>query len=124
MRKFEKQLLEHFRGLDESQQHTVLDFTEFLAMRGKPGAPLALPVPLDIPRPEQESVIKAIKRLRATYPMLEPGKLLNDTSTQMSRHMVQGEAAETVIDDLERMFRRHYDALLAEHAARQASAEA
>lgn len=123
MRKTEKQLLESFRELDDNQQQSVLDFMDFLAARGKPGLVPALPKPVDIPRPEQESVIKAIKRLRATYPMLEPGKLLNDTSNQMTRHMVQGEAAEIVIDDLERIFRQHYETLLSEHVARQTSVE-
>ncbi len=114
----EKKLLAGFRDLDPGQQASVLDFVDFLGSRSEAQAPREIAQPIDIPRPEKESVIKAVKRLRATYPMLEPGKLLHDTSNQMTRHMVHGVAAVEVIDELERLFRGHYETLLAQRASK------
>ncbi len=111
----ERRLLKAFAGLTPEQQATVADFAEFLAARGAgeeadaEPAPPAEPVP--IPRPEKESVVAAIKRLTATYPMLERSAMLNETSSLMTQHVVQGRPAREVIDDLEALFRRHYDAL-------------
>ena len=105
----EKNLLSHFRRLDATQQQTAMDFIEFLIARTPAATNGEIIPPVAIPRPEQESVIKAVKRLRATYSMLEPGKLLNDTSTQMTRHLIHGVAVEEVIDELENVFKRHYD---------------
>ncbi len=64
--------------------------------------------PVAIPRPEQESVVKAIKRLRATYPMIDQNKLFNDTSQQMTEHLMHGKPAADVINELEIVFFRHY----------------
>lgn len=106
----ERKLLEHFRRLNPAQQQTAQDFLAFLASRPSDVAVEDLPQPVAIPRPDHESVVKAIKRLRATYPMLEPNKLLNVTSEQMSRHMIHSVPAVEVIDELERVFKRHYEA--------------
>ncbi|BBP00468.1 hypothetical protein [Sulfuriferula nivalis] len=109
----EKDLLKHFRALDPVQQQSALDYLAFLASRPSQLAAVDLPQPVDIPRPEEESVVKAIKRLRATYPMLEPNKLLNDTSNQMTRHMLHSVPAVEVVDELERVFRQHYETYIA-----------
>lgn len=106
----ERHLLRAFRALSESRQTSLLDYAEFLL--GREGEPAAEPVaaePLDIPRPEKESVVKAIKRLMGTYPMLDRNKLLHDTSALMAQHVVHKRPAIEVIDELERVFRRHYD---------------
>lgn len=113
MNSSERELLELYRQLNPEQQQTAQDFLTFLCSRKLPLVPADAPLPLAIPRPEQESVVKAIKRLRATYPMLEPNKLLHDTSNQMSRHMIHSVPAVEVIDELELVFRRHYDAHIA-----------
>ena len=107
MRRNEKHLLEHYRALPEAERVTLLAFAEFLAGRVRPGdGPLL--EPLLIPRPEQESVVRAIKRLTATYPMLDHSRLLNETSDLMSRHVLHGEPAAKVIDRLEALFAGHY----------------
>ncbi len=108
-----KKLLRIFRGLDEGDQRSLLAFAEFLAAREAGGVAPARQVvaPADIPRPEEESVMKAIKRLMATYPMLDRGKLLNDTSMAMSKHVMHGVPAVEVIDELEITFKRHYELL-------------
>lgn len=112
----EKRLRDILRRLPESQAQTLLDFAEFLdARHGQSGAAAGMPEavagPQPIPRPEQESVVKAIKRLAATYPMLDRSKMLNETSSLMTQHVMQGRQAVEVIDELEIMFRRHYEKL-------------
>lgn len=109
----ERELLKHFRVLDPIQQQGALDYLSFLASRPSQVAAVDLPQPVNVPRPEIESVVKAIKRLRATYPMLEPNKLLNDTSNQMTRHMIHSVPAVEIIDELENVFRKHYETYLA-----------
>jgi len=94
--------------LPEAQQLQLLEFAEFLAERyplqNQPSAE-----PIEIARPENETVVSAMKRLRESYPMLDPEKLLHETSTLMSAHLLQGKPAEQIIDELERVFRQHYD---------------
>jgi hypothetical protein len=107
----EKKLLAAWRKLTPAQQLSVMDFAGYLAQREPPAdAPQISATPLDIPKPHTESVVKAIKRLRETYPMLEHSKLLHETSHFMTLHLVKGKSAAEVIEELEKMFARHYQA--------------
>lgn len=114
MTEVEKRLLLILADLGETEQRSLLDFAEFLA--GRAGAVRTLPAPRMrepaqpdlLPRPEQETVVGAIKRLRRSYPMLDRRKLLNETSAAMSKHAIGGVKAEIVIDELEEVFARHY----------------
>ena len=108
--KTELRLREILAELPEAQARALLEFAEFLAARY--GGPQEATAPLDIPRPAQESVVKAIKRLGATYPMLDRSKMLNETSVLMTQHVIQGRDAVEVIDELEVLFRRHYEKLV------------
>lgn len=105
----EKRLQKLFRGLSESGRSSLLDYADFLASRDNGAAVLVPEAPLDIPRPAEESVVRAIKRLMSTYPMLDRDKLLHETSALMTRHVVHRHPAAEVIDEMERVFRRHYD---------------
>ena len=62
--KIEKRLREIIGELPETQAVALLEYAEFLAARYS--GPKEIAEPLDIPRPEKESVVKAIKRLGAT----------------------------------------------------------
>jgi hypothetical protein len=104
----ERQLLKYFQELDAQSKQSVLDFTEFLATRGVPVEEVAQTLQ-NIPRPQNESVVKAIKRLAATYPMLDRSDMLNETSALMTEHIMQGRLAREVIDELEALFRTHYE---------------
>src|SRR3989344_2085027 len=100
-------LLKFYRELPDDRREELLRFAEYLHERfAIPVAPAEIQ---PIPRPEQESVIKAMQRLRATYPMLDAAILLDEASRLMSQHVIQGRAADKVIDDLEVLFRSHYD---------------
>ena len=107
--KNDKRLIELFNRLGEAERATLLAFAEFLASRMLEPAELPVSqVPLAIPRPEKETVIGAVKRLAATYPMVDREKMLHETAALMTQHMVQGRPAPEVIDDLEQLFKRHY----------------
>ena len=105
----ERRLRSLFTALDHDDQETLLAFAEFLVTRQKAQAPKELPEPTSIPRPAKESVVGAIKRLSATYPMLDKGRVLNETSNLMTQHIMHGRAAADVIDELEALFGRHYE---------------
>lgn len=114
MNQEERDLLAHFRALDAEQRRMVSEFAAFLTARSVPVAPEVPSEPLTIPRPADEKVMQAIKRLRATYPMLDQTALLNDVSTHVTDHLVKGRPASEVIDDLEALFKRHYQESKAE----------
>jgi hypothetical protein len=105
--KTEKRFREILGELPETQVSALLEFAEFLAARYS--GPKEITAPLDIPRPEKESVVKAIKRLGATYPMIDRSKMLNETSVLMTQHVVSGRDVVEVIDELEALFRRQYE---------------
>ena len=115
----EKRLAEILNRLPAAQAGALLEFAEFLLMRhGAVGQEemqktraVEISAPINIPRPAEETVVKAVKRLRATYPMLDARKLLNQTSELMTSHMVQGREAVEVIEELEVLFRSHYEKL-------------
>ncbi|MBB1076295.1 hypothetical protein HUU62_17965 [Rhodoferax sp. 4810] len=129
----ERQLLRTFRKLPPAQQETLKSFAEFLFARhtdamktnctsaevagtlssdelnatGMITASSESTLQLN-PRPENETVLAAIKRLRRQYPMLDAAALLNDTSLLMSAHLLQGRAAHDVITELETLFAEHF----------------
>lgn len=110
MSNFKKKLLNYFVLLTEQDQSSLVSYAEFLVNR-ESSAELAtkeITEPLQIPRPENESVIKAIKRLSATYPMLDKSVLLNEISNHMTQHIIHGVTATEVIDNLETEFQNQY----------------
>lgn len=102
----ERTLLERFRALTPQAREQLLDYAEFLASKSENVEPE--PELNPIPRPDEETVVAALKRLSATYPMLERKQLLNETSAYMAQHMLEGRDAKAVIDDLEALFARRY----------------
>lgn len=116
----EKRLTEILRKLPPEQTAALLDYAEYLLVRhgvsGREAETITggveIPKPLEIPRPAEETVVKAVKRLRSTYPMLDPRRLLNQTSELMTQHIVQGREAVEVIEELEILFRTHYEKMM------------
>ena len=108
----EKKLLAAFKRLGSSEQETLLAFAEFLSAR-ESETQLSEPVPeiQSIPRPETESVVAALKRLSATYPMLDKPQLLNESSAIMTKHVMQGKEVVEAIDELEALFLQFYEEL-------------
>lgn len=117
MSKQEQNLLAIFRSLEPEQRAQVLAFSEFLLHKQQQQPKPALLQPQLSPRPAQESVVAAIKRLSAAYPMLDKAPLLNTASALMSQHVLQGKAASEVIDELEELFVQHYARFTEQHSA-------
>lgn len=114
-------LLALFEQLSEQDANSLLRFAEFLAAQqtdAKPTdqveQPSAIPEPEKIPRPDKERVVDALKRLSATYPMLETKNLLNKASELVAQHVMFGKPAKEVIDQIEVLFEQAYSAFLSE----------
>jgi len=103
-------LLKNFSKLSEQDKDSLASYAEFLATRENTmnSSVQEISEPLDIPPPENESVIKAIKRLSATYPMLDKSILLNEISSHMTQHLIRGVAATEVIKNLENAFKNEF----------------
>lgn len=107
----ERRLLRLYRALPAAKRAGLLDYAEYLASRAIDAEDDKPKQPLPIPRPPQESVIMAIRRLRKTYPMLDTDPLLQETSALMTQHVLYKRPAAEVIDELEALFQRHYNKL-------------
>ncbi|HEX6828293.1 MAG TPA: hypothetical protein VF104_04875 [Burkholderiales bacterium] len=117
MKAEEKRLLALFRALPGTERRTLLEFAEFLTSRAAP-QPQEVLEPRAIPRPDDETVVKAVRRLMDTYPMLDRGALLHETAHYMTQHVIHGRPAAEVIGELETMFAGHYQRMK-EKAGRQ-----
>lgn len=110
-----EQLQRLFSGLAEPDRHALIRYAEFLSANGpEDELPAVKEDPVELPRPEEEKVIYAIRRLAQTYPMLNHDRLLRQSADLMSAHLVNGRPASDVIDELEAMFLTHYQSYLDE----------
>ena len=104
-------LLALYEKLPAAEQQTLLAYAEFLQERcsaQQPAEPRPVELPLQVERPQQESVVAAIRRLSKSYAMLDKKTLLHETADLMSAHVLKGRAAAEVIDDLEALFAARY----------------
>ena len=81
------------------------------------GKRLAIPEPEQIERPQEETIVGCLKRLAKTYPMLDKKVMLKATSDLVATNLMKGGDTVEVIDELERIFRTHYEQLKAESGA-------
>lgn len=108
----ERKLCKIYKQLNKSDRNTLLRFADFLASQDciageniQKSPPLE---PINIPRPDKESVIKAIRRLTASYPMVNKENIFEKISTLMTEHVMSGREARSVIDELEELFAQQY----------------
>lgn len=110
-----RRLVKYFNEMNEQQKNSLLDYARYLRQQNSPGSPSTEQQkhqPLESPRPENENVVNAIKRLRVSYFMLNTDVLLNESSALMAQFMIQGRDAKEVIDDLEILFENQYQKYL------------
>jgi hypothetical protein len=105
----EQRLVKLFRALGPPERATLLAFAAFLTHR-EPEIERPPIEPEPLPRPAEETVVAAMKRLSQTYSMLERDALLGEAAGLMSAHLLQGRVASEVIDELEALFARYYAA--------------
>jgi len=123
-------LLNYYQDLSVQDQYSLLRYAEFLStgvvsnesvagdfvkdsstssQDERPSSRQVVAKPEKIERPEDETVVAALKRMSATYPMLEKNKLLNKASELVAQHIMFGKPAVVVIKDIEAMFAEAYD---------------
>ncbi len=135
----EQRLLEILHSLPEAEACSLLDYAEFLLTRAPQNQllqalssaaamagtsttesssipavmaevePQTIIEPVDIPRPETETIIGAVKRLSETYPMLSKDKMLHETADLVGQSLMGTRDTAEVIDELEQVFRRYYE---------------
>ena len=115
MTDFEGVLLSSLRKLPEAQKQTLVDFAEYLCQQYAVEVETIPQQPVTIPRPQQESVVKAIKRLAKTYPMLDSKILFEKTSSLMMRNLIHGEESGILIDEMELFFQQNYEVYISEN---------
>lgn len=126
----EQHLLDHFRKLSREDAHSLLRFAAFLAENASTGNPSlaaspspaveqssseaepTIPEPTRTPRPDNERVVDALKRLSNDYQMLEKKKLLDKASGLVAQHIMFGKPAGEVIDQIEKLFADAYEAFV------------
>jgi len=112
MNKNEKKLISHYDALTPAERETLLSFAEFLA--GRSPKRTTIETPVEIERPSEESIVAAIKRLSASYPMIDKSKILSDVSEKVTQTVVFGRDVTEVIDELEVFFKQSYQLYVTE----------
>jgi len=84
--------------LSYAESHSVKDYSSV-------SSPKNHQIPELLPRPVDEGIPKAIKRLSLSNTMFQDAELLHRCSALMSRHIVKVRAVPNIIDGLELLFR-------------------
>jgi hypothetical protein len=102
------ELAELFDTLDDERKASLYDYAEFLQSKGGL-VKKEIGEPLDILRPEGETVVGAVKRLKLTYPMIGSMTVFSAASSLMTEHMVNGRDVIEVIDEMEKLFEESFE---------------
>jgi len=110
MNKNEKNLIRLYEALTSPEREMLISYAEFLVERSDGGNDeyRKIKEPVEIKRPPQETIVAAVKRLSASYPMLDKAKLLSDVSEKVTQHIIFGREITEVIDELEIFFQKNY----------------
>ncbi len=109
--KSSQDLIDLYEAMDDNRRKSLSDFADFLYAQAEPVSKEIQP-PANIPRPEQETVVGAIKRLKTTYFMVESMSVFSEASSLMTDHMVKGRDVAEVIDEMEALFEDAYKKLV------------
>ncbi len=104
-------LVELYEAMDDERKRSLCDFADFLYARAEPISK-EIPAPEEVPRPSQETVVGAVKRLKTKYHMVESMTVFSAASALMTDHMVKGRDVAEVIDEMELLFEDAYQELL------------
>ena len=107
-------LIELYESLDDERKRSLCEFADFLYAKADPVSK-QIPSPEDIARPEKETVVGAVKRLKNKYHMVESMSVFSAASALMTDHMVKGRDVVEVIDEMEILFENAYKKLLQEN---------
>ena len=116
--KSSQQLTDLYESMDDERKLSLCDFADFLYAKAEPVSK-EIPPPEDVSRPQAETVVGAVKRLKIKYHMVESMTVFSAASSLMTDHMVKGRDVVEVIDEMEMLFESAYDKLL--HDSKQGS---
>jgi len=110
MNKNEKKLIRLYEILTSSEREMLMSYAEFLVERsdGPSNDNHKIEEPVEIIRPPEETIVAAVKRLSASFPMLDKSQLLSDVSEKVTQHVIFGREITEVIDELEIFFQKNY----------------
>ena len=111
--KSSQDLIDLYEAMDDNRKKSLSDFADFLYAQAAPIVK-EIQAPDDVPRPEQETVVGAIKRLKMTYHMIGSMSVFSEASALMTDHMVKGRDVVEVIDEMEILFEDAYKKLVQE----------
>ncbi len=106
-----QKLIELYEAMDPERQRSLCDFADYLYAQAEPVSK-EIPPPDLIPRPEKETVVGAVKRLKTSYHMVESMTIFSAASSLMTDNMVKGRDVVEVIDEMEQLFENAYQKLL------------
>jgi len=106
-----KALVDLYESMDDERKRSLCDFADFLFAQAEPVSKEISP-PDDVPRPAEETVVGAVKRLKTKYHMVESMTVFSAASALMTDHMVKGRDLIEVIDEMELLFEDAYNKLL------------
>lgn len=106
-------LIDLYEAMDDERRQSLCDFADFLYAQADPISK-EIPSPNESVRPEKETVVGAVKRLKEQYFMVESSMVFSAASELMTDNMVRGRDAVKVIDDMELLFENAYKSLLIE----------
>ncbi len=109
--KSSQQLTDLYESMDDERKLSLCDFADFLYAKAAPVSK-EIPAPEDVSRPQEETVVGAVKRLKIKYHMVESMTVFSAASSLMTDHMVKGRDLVEVIDEMEMLFESAYDKLL------------
>lgn len=104
-------LIDLYESMDDECKKSLCDYADFLYARSGPVVK-EIPAPDDISRPDTETVVGAVKRLKLTYHMIDSMSVFSAASALMTDHMVKGRDVVEVIDEMEALFEQAYKDLL------------
>ena len=112
--KSSQDLTDLYEAMDDERKKSLSEFADFLYAQAGPINKI-IPPPEESVRPEKETVVGAVKRLKAQYPMIESMQVFSAASTLMTDHMVKGRDVIEVIDEMEALFEDAYKKMLVEN---------
>ena len=112
--KTSKELIDIFESIDDERKLSLCDFADFLYAKGGLVSK-EIPAPEEVLRPQEETVVGAVKRLKGKYHMIESMTVFSAASTLMTDHMVKGRDLTEVIDEMEILFEQAYVKLVQEN---------
>ena len=104
-------LIDLYEAMDDERKRSLSDFADFLYEKYGP-IEKDIPSPDEITRPESETVVGAVKRLKLTYHMVDSMSVFSAASSLMTDHMVKGRDVVEVIDEMQVLFEQAYEELI------------